>query len=69
LGSPVDPITALNGRPRVGDQLVRIDAFGAAELRDHVRVVLSVIAGLRPELLGELDDGQPALLDARLAKL
>src|SRR5436305_12851964 len=38
LGSLVDPITTLNGRPRVGDQLVRIHAPGAAELRDHMRV-------------------------------
>src|SRR3954468_1740703 len=64
LGTTGDPFPGVNGRAGLGDQRVGIDLAAAAELGDHVRVGAQRHRGAVAELLGELDDAQPPLVDA-----
>jgi hypothetical protein len=65
LGTTSDPFPDVNGRSRLDDQRVGIDLAAAAELSDHVRVGAQRHRWAVAELLGQLDDRQPPLLDAQ----
>jgi hypothetical protein len=63
FGTISDPFAALDGRARVRDQLVGVHGAGAAELVDDVCVGPERHRRAVAELLGDLHDRQPPLLD------